>query len=655
MIRKYLPTGKTLSGIVLLSVLLTACLCSVINPISEGLLPTKSVTISRVDNEPGRQVTILYEDYAENEDELFMELKEANSQNGNGWEFVQGVKSFTWTRLVDTPESNGITISSKISPRKYITFLCNRGGGIVEISIDGKITLIDTYKDQEQSDILRYYVFGDFKRIVLVKAVLYSVSFVLVFVLMCLLAHLIGKSITVPEILEKPIGKAEYLLCAGLFFGVSLILYYVIGIPNYLQAGDEMAYWITGINIVYEKGFSLDYLSKLFSLRGYWCYIPQSLAILIGKELSFDASVVWILFLSSLWSWFVCGILPGMYRRMTGKETTRVHLIPIIVIMLTTWRMLLTSVMMDGLGMVMFFAFVFFLLGTFEEKNRILSGAAAGFCASVSCSFRAAHIIGVVGVFLYLLIECFRRKELRRTVAGISFFGLTFFLVCIPQLFINLRAGHIGIFPYDQDGVYYGQSVRTWSSDYAMAHGNVAYPLLATDDQMLSMKSSRYDNDSIMTMEQLFDIYADSPIESIMLIVKKLFIGFDQKTNIAFPGDGEVPWRETSGMLFSLWNYFVLLSGIYVLFRDKEVNQKEKWIAGLIFLLLVIPETFMKIEWRYVLSGYFIIYYFFSYHFVVPLFRDQQERVKLARETNYLSYLAVLMFACLTLSFMFLA
>ena len=184
MIRKYLPTGKTLSGIVLLSVLLTACLCSVINPISEGLLPTKSVTISRVDNEPGRQVTILYEDYAENEDELFMELKEANSQYGNGWEFVQGVKSFTWTRLVDTPESNGITISSKISPRKYITFLCNRGGGIVEISIDGKITLIDTYKDQEQSDILRYYVFGDFKRIVLVKAVLYSVSFVLVFVLM---------------------------------------------------------------------------------------------------------------------------------------------------------------------------------------------------------------------------------------------------------------------------------------------------------------------------------------------------------------------------------------------------------------------------------------------------------------------------------------
>ena len=73
---------------------------------------------------------------------------------------------------------------------------------------------------------------------------------------------------------------------------------------------------------------------------------------------------------------------------------------------------------------------------------------------------------------------------------------------------------------------------------------------LATDNQMLSMKTLHYgQNDPPLTMEQLFDIYSDSPVEALMLICKKLLIGFDQKTNINSPGDGNVPWRKTNTFL----------------------------------------------------------------------------------------------------------
>jgi magnesium-transporting ATPase (P-type) len=194
-----------------------------------------------------------------------------------------------------------------------------------------------------------------------------------------------------------------------------------------------------------------------------------------------------------------------------------------------------------------------------------------------------------------------------------------------------------------------------WSSDWALANGNIAYPLLATDDQMRTMKNKSYNNETPLSLEQLLDIYMESPVETLMLIAKKLVIGFDQKTNIAHPGDGAVPWRETVGMIFSLWNYFVLFSGMYAFCKNKEIVAKEKWMAGLVFVLTVLPQTFMKIEWRYVMIGYFLIYYFFAFYFVGPLLQERKKRRTLLMQTDYLMKLSIFMFVCLTLSFLFLA
>ncbi|MBO6115323.1 MAG: hypothetical protein J6P57_09740 [Lachnospiraceae bacterium] len=646
---------KELIGLVFLTILVTSCFGSVVEPIAELFMQEATITVRRVDDALDRNVTILYEVYEENDDELFLQLKEANNKNNNLWNYVQGVTGKSWTMLVDTPECTDISIKTKISPRKYMTLLCNRGGGIVEIDTGLDVLTIDCYRDQDSSDILRVYLYEHNRQIIIIKIFIYIVFFVFFLIVDTVLFLLFKFKFSVHRIMSEPIEKIDFLICMVLLFGVAVFIYKVVGIPNYLQVGDEYGYWRT--TIVHNNKLDWDYLAGQFAPRGYWCYIPQSIAHFIGNRLSVDASIIWMLILAITWSWFLTVVFPGIYHNFSGKIAKRIYILPMFIIMITVWRHYLTSVLMDGFGMISFFAFIYYISRFCEDKRQYRYAFLSGLFGAVSVSFRTANLIGVIGILVFEIIGSFIKKEnnYRKTIWGLLIGIFSFMIICIPQLIINLHRGHMGFFPYDHDGAYYGRSVTTWSSDWSLANGNIAYPLLATDDQMNTMKKQIYNNESPLTMEQLFDVYINSPIESTMIVIKKLIIGFDIKTNIAHPGDGAVPWRSTKGMLFSLWNYFLLFSGLFALFKNEEIKRKEKWMAGLIFAFIILPETFMKIEWRYIITGYFLIYYFFAFYFIVPLMENKEERMHFFDKTGYLTRLSVFMVSYMTLSFMFLA
>ena len=77
--------------VIIFAGLLTACFKSVVNPVAEKCLPVETITIRRTDNIEGRNVTILYEEYAANEDELFVQIRNKNEMDNDGWNYVQGV------------------------------------------------------------------------------------------------------------------------------------------------------------------------------------------------------------------------------------------------------------------------------------------------------------------------------------------------------------------------------------------------------------------------------------------------------------------------------------------------------------------------------------------------------------------------------------
>lgn len=650
-------------GLLLLSALLTACFHSVINSASDAMLPNISVTILRTDHAEDKRATILFEEYENNPDELFLALQRKNEDEGYGWEYVQGVVGESWTMLVGDINSDGISIEVKESPRKYLSLLCNRGGGVFEIRCGGETIIVDTYRDQDQSDILRIYPFVHSVKIIIIRGILYCFLFLTCMCFMAFFYELLVNRFSAPEWMKKNIGGIDCCACFILLSAVGICLYKFNGIPNYLEFGDEMGYWKT--TIWGDKESVLDHLSRLFPLRGYLCYVPQSVFQYVGKALSIDPVILWILFLELLWTFLICVVFPGLYKNLNGNSAKRLHVLPLLLILLTTQRLYLTSVLFDGIAMIAFFAFLYHATSVLKAKNWITAGCLAGFFASVSCNLRVSYFIGIIGCTIYVLVFAFKeRYDYKRIVEGTAMGILFFLIVCIPQFAINYNRGHEGMLPYDgeysddvnPDQPWYGRSLAVWSSDYGMAHGNIAYPLLATDNQMLSMKTRHYGTmDPELSMEQLLDIYSDSPVEAVMLIIKKLLIGFDQKTNVNSPGDGAVPWRETKGILFSLWNYFVLFSGCYFMLHDKEVRRIEKHIFAIIMLFLVLPQSFLKIEWRYILAGYFMIYYFFTYAFAGHLLEDKQARRCLPEKSNYLISLALFMFGCLTMSFIFLA
>ena len=79
-------------------------------------------------------------------------------------------------------------------------------------------------------------------------------------------------------------------------------------------------------------------------------------------------------------------------------------------------------------------------------------------------------------------------------------------------------------------------------------------------------------------------------------------------------------------------------------------------MATMIFATMVLPQTFMKIEWRYIIAGYMYLYYFFAFHFCETFLVDSPEGKKsILEKTDFLIGLAVFMLVYLTCSFTFLA
>lgn len=666
-------TRREIIGLVLCAILFSFCLKDIINNVSYMMMPAQVIRVSALPSHGNDSVTIVYEG---NENELFSSLKTANDEDGDRWNYAEGESGVSWTSIKVPSDGTQMSIRTKVIPRLYFTCLSDRRGGVLKLSFsNGTIITTDCYHDVDESTLLRVFPFAHSSLEIVIKGLLYICCITILSMLFLLLDWVLKHNEISSKIIKCLSGEItwkDFLYCWMFLFAVAVFIYKVVGIPNYLQIGDEAGYWEQ--LILNNNGkWDVAMLASRFAPRGYWCYIPQSLAHYLGNALHIDASLVWMLIPSAVISWLAVEIIPTMYQTLSEKYASRGAIIPFMLIFVTTWRDSLTGVTTDLFGVVFLFA-AFCYIAIFFKSFKWYDAVFAGLCGSIACSFRAASTIGVIAVtvcelwlFLYKRYKTHYNKSvvqvqvqsvsIKKALLNFLLGIATFIIVCLPQLQINIYRGHIDLLPYDHDQAWFGRSVTIWSSDYAMTDGNIAYPVMATDDQMLTMKNSSYVKDVPLNMQQLFDVYLQSPIETVMLIGKKLLIGFDKKTNIGYPVPGPgVPWRNTAGMLFSLWNYFVLFSGIYAFISKRhEFKLQEKIVTAIVLFFLVLPETFMKIEWRYIFAGYIMIYYFFSFYFCDDLLKGKENRQSLFENTNYISSLALFSIVYMTCSFTFLA
>ncbi len=635
--------------------LIITCLCrDNVNTLTVALMPKKEVSIiienAKFSKSGGTQISILCENYP---DELFEQCRMVSQ---NSWKYFEGVLGESWTALTSDMEGASIIFDAKPLPNSYIAFLGDSTGGELSINVRGGAKqIIDTYSDEPYGEIKRVYPFANsYMKIFLQFIIYFFLFFSISFVLFCINYFLKTNKSSMPCFLKREIQKKDILWIWILLYVIAIIQYKVIGIPNYLQIGDECGYWQT---LIIDNGkIDMEYLASLYAPRGYWCYIFQTIAKYAGNFIHVDAIFIWLLFPSFFISWLSSIILPEILYILGGKKASIFQTIIFLSIFLYVWLFLLTCVTMDLFGVVTLYASLLYMLRFFRER-QLKYAILAGILSAMSCSFRIANKYGFYVIIILAVLYGIKlsRSNIKYMAKKYFWLGLiigifSFFMMCLPQYMINAKRGHIGFLPYDHDDAWFGRSQVEWSADYALTYGSIAYPIgNVTDAQMVTMKSMLYHTDESLNMTQILDVFAQTPLESLMFMFKKLLIGFDIKTNIGYPN--VVNWRLSAGMIYSFINYFILFSGFYILLFDNKVTRRERYGAGFIFLTIVLPETLMKIEWRYILAGYLFLYYIFAYYYIGENICEKKEYKRLMENSNYMIFMIVAIFLMFCFSF----
>ena len=645
-------------GLLFLSLLLVFALMDVVNDISDRFIPVRNVVVSASSHDTNNTVTVMREG---KQYELFDELLNAYEESDVVWDYVQGEEGVSWTTLTIPSDGSSIVIPVKQSPRYYLLVSGNRSSGIIEFGLsDGKTVTFDAFRDQDSTELIRVYPFQNDKTFLLVKTVVYALASAVILSVLLLIDYGLKNCELrlfkpLASYLNRRIGLMDFFVCWLFLFLLALFIYKVIGIPNYLQIGDELQYW-NSLAVDSDGRWDVGRLAGYITFRGYWCYIPQTIARGAGKLCHIDPSILYFLMPSAGVSWLAVYIFPGIYNALTGNEAKKLHILPIILVFVTIWQDCLTCVCCDLMGVVFLLASFCFILRSFRYASW-MDFVIAGVTGAVAISFRTANLYGVIALVTVEFVMWLRRRGDKKILIGLLSGVLAFVLMSLPQLQINMYRGHAGLLPYDSHDAWHGRSTTVDSSDYSLTTGNMGYPVRqVTDDQMLSMKDHVYNNDSPLEMDQLLDVFMDRPLETLMMMCKKIIIGFDKKSNIAYPiPGGDVPWRNTEGIMFSLLNYALLYAGIWALIKAGSVSKSEKRFAWIVFLSMVFPETFMKIEWRYVIAGYMLLYYYLTFHFAGPFIESEKNRKEVLQGSSFLIWSSVFSFLYLTCSFTLLS
>jgi len=638
---------KNIIATIFISLLFAGVGASFINRIADSMMPEREITITVEPSE--RNEVWIFDDGAQNT--LFSALMEGEKKGE--WEY-RDAETFGYAGNMlyaygDTA-GNSVTFSAPIRQQSYISFWRNINSSKATIYSQKDYISVDLYSDVEGGDIIRVYPFQNELLPVIVRLVLYALLSVLIFVLLMAVRIWINTHLETAAYTHK---KRTFFLFWIILYAVAVIQY-KLGIPNFLSFGDQSYYWVLS---PFEY---TEYIASSYSFRGYLCHIFPVISQMVGARLHIDPAYVHFLSTSAAISWLFTYVLPSFYEDFTGKKAVVFSMVSSLIIYLFFWNGTLTAVLVDLFGAVAFCSGVLFSR-RFWKQRSLSAAVLMGFFFSVACNLRTAYQYAIYVLLCYAVVQTVRQIPLRKialswkSICGGALALIMFILVALPQFQVNATKGHIGLLPYDYPGAWIidenpvrQNTLAEWSATYSTTDGYSGYPFVVSDDQMLSMKTEMYHNEDLLTIPQILGWYANSPVESIVYLVKKFFVAFDPKTSVSYPDKN--PWREGSGILFSLLNYLVLGSAFYVIFVHKEIQKSERLLCGLFFMGLVAPQMLVHVEWRYFLSTYILLYYFFSYHFLGKLVVEKENCKELLAK-GYLPYLCAVLLIAITISF----
>ncbi|MDE6947676.1 MAG: hypothetical protein K2P14_10885 [Anaeroplasmataceae bacterium] len=511
-----------------------------------------------------------------------------------------------------------------------IDFVSSAEGGILKVDC-GKFSQEYDLYNENVSTIIRCTPLCESYR----QVILFFIVYILVFLLSVTLVYLLNDCV-LKKILSFcnrnasnkfikyniKIDTPIIFLSLSTFF---LAQYFGGFVPHYLKGGDQNTYW----NLI-SSLTDIDALKSIPDHRGYLCYLLPALCKTLETYLGINAVALWIVFLNLLAAILLGIVLPMLSKKVFNTEITRLQVYFSIIIMCILLRGQLLYVLMDFPAAALFFAgmtcYIYFV-----EKPSVLNGLFCGISFSAAINFRSPYKITVLGTIvvltIYLIVEkkkagqaLFKKMLNKKNIMCTAMLIFGFILICVPQLLINSSKGVVSLFPFTRDGAYYGtdayHSLPELSASGSFDNMRM-YPARSKADGQVQHIKTDYIGDisTVLNFQQLFEMFLRKPIDTLIYIMKKLYLGFNSLNPYVYPGGTYKGYQDSIVWLNCLLNYIVFFSGIYAVFKLSK-HIKEKIVFFIIAGFAILPLTIEHVEWRYYLSGYILANFLFCYHFL---------------------------------------
>ena len=518
-----------------------------------------------------------------------------------------------------------VELEIKKLPNLKISFY-NIAAQKIEI-ISGKNRQVIDLEKNSQGDTVDYFPFANSKLFLIYTVGIYILLSILIYIGIMII--FVKKKIT-----SKRIDFLNRYSPLKMFFIIyTLISLYVSykflsnTLPKTLHVngkffGDQGYYWGLGEYLI--KGQYDKILKGSFTFRGYITFIVPAISQMIGHYLKINSHWLFTMINNFFIAILLVYIIPEIHNQISEKKAKNYHILILFFIFSFFCKGVYYSVLFDIFGVTFLLWMILKILKLKTKRDVFLAGIFGGIAALC----RGNYVYTIIILFLVkVLYDLIKNKRISLLNIFLFWFGVIF--ICLPQVKINYDLGHIGLFPFDRVGSYVpNEKLVVCLINESMRDLFLTYPMLIGDKTSQQILIN-FSQGARLNMNQILSAFIYSPIETIIVIAKKIILALDTRTNESYPRE---LWNLT---FFSLVNYFIIATSLFFL-KDKVFTKKERVLGILLFISAILPQTIMTVEWRYYIVLYLMVYYVFVFKFVSLV--EQKEKFSELKKEGYFKF-----------------
>lgn len=612
--------------LVVLAILFSLFLNKEVNRLVNFIIPSTNISLKVLDTD--KQGIILLET-----DE---KVKISDAKIDGDFEFIpKGKYGYNFNALWIKNNNKEIELEIKKLPNLKISFY-NIAAQKIEI-ISGKNKQVIDLEKNSQGDTVDYFPFANSKLFLIYTVGIYILLSILIYIGIMII--FVKKKIT-----SKRIDFLNSYSPLKMFFIIYILISLYVSykfifntLPKsiYINGeffGDQRYYWELGTFLF--KGQYTEILKRSYTFRGYITFTIPAIAQMLGHYLNINSHWIFTMINNFFISILLAYIIPEIYNQLSNKKAKNYQILILFFIFSFFWKGVYYAVLFDIFGAVFLLWMILKILKQKNKKDVFLAGIFGG----IATLCRGNYVWAVIILFLVKIVyELFKNKKI--SLMNIFLFWSGIILICLPQVKINYDLGHIGLFTFDKIGSYKpvpDEKVTVFLINESMRNFFLTYPM-GLGDRTSQQILINFSQGARLTMNQILSAFVYSPIETIIVIVKKIFLALDIRTNESYPKD---LWNLT---FFSLINYFIIATSLFFT-KNKLFTKKEKTLGVMLFVSAILPQTIMNVEWRYYIILYLMIYYIFVFKFVSLV--EQKEKFSELKKEGYFKFIsfAIVMF-----------